>query len=72
MKKIQILAIVIISLLFTNCSDSKEDSIPPYLYTFHLKFVDADNNNNNLLEDMDLSLLMNSFSLASASEKDAE
>jgi hypothetical protein len=70
MKIIHIIALIFTSLFFTNCSDSKLDSVPPYLYIYHLKFVDADN--NNLLEDIDLNLLKSNFSLSSLSENDVE
>lgn len=70
MKTVHILALVFISLVFANCSNSKEDSVPPYLYTFHLKFVDADN--NNLLENKNLNISIVNFSLAQTSEKDVD
>ncbi|WP_430812377.1 MULTISPECIES: hypothetical protein [unclassified Carboxylicivirga] len=70
MKTTYIITLIFSTLIFANCTRSKLDSLPPYLYTYHLKFVDADN--NNLLEDIDLNLLKNNFSLAPASENDLE
>lgn len=70
MKLIKILIIIVVASTFGNCSNSNEDSVPPYLYEFHLKFLDA--NKNNLLEETDQNLLINNFSLGAESEDSVE
>lgn len=70
MKVIYVLTFVLTATLFSSCSDSEEDSVPPYLYTFHLKFVDAEN--NNLLMEEDENLLVANFGVDPSSENDVE
>lgn len=70
MKVFHILALVFISVVFSNCSKSKEDSLPPRLYDFYLKFVDADN--NNILGDKDVVASKQNFWLDKESETDVD
>ncbi len=70
MKAIHILALLLTTMFFTSCSNSSLDVVPPYLYTFHLKFVDAEN--NNVLEDLDANFLAASFSVAPSSKEEVE
>lgn len=70
MKVIYVLTLVLTAALFSSCSDSEEDSVPPYLYTFHLKFVDAEN--NNLLMEEDENLLVANFGVDPSSENEIE
>ena len=70
MKTIHVFALLLTTMLFTSCSNSSLDVVPPYLYTFHLKFVDAEN--DNVLEDLDANFLAASFSVAPSSKEEVE
>ncbi len=64
-KNFTLVALIFFS--FINCSKSNEDTTPPYLYTFFIKFVDS--NNNNYLNKIDENILKSNFFIAKESEE---